>query len=1009
MLKVRSLSVVTVGLGPALRPQRSAPQRGGGSLHALAWLFTVGLCIGSPSPGFAQDTDEDGLIDSVEELLGTDPSNDDSDGDGLLDGEEINGRRVRGQVVPLGSYGCDPLVQDIFVEIDWMADPDGDPRPAAREVYNAAVDVLRAFEASGTGIRIHFDLGPSIADFLAEGEYDETVGFHRFTESADPRKVLPYQAVLPLRPTCGTSTELSLYEIYHDSEIFQASRRNLFYYVLFAERGLPSDLSQRNSSGVVSSFDDHLSRLAGLSPTGVQVGAFFRQPTRGLPPRQQRYQLAASLLHELGHAFGFGHGGVLEDGHWDNRDNKPNYPSIMNKRYQLWGVDTVNGRRVLDFSHGIFSSVDERQVLETAGLGTLPNEHILGVLGVEHLESEQHPLNLDWNRNGEIDLLPYGRDLSLDLMIAQEPLSDHDDWGHLLRNGFDGIGKNAYRLSGGSCGAAAAFRRLEGDVDGDGSADLVLGTRAGVRVYAGDGAGGFGPGPVVTLDRQIAEGLSSSLFHPGLLDLDGDGDREIILHLGDRVLLVDHTDQGFEVIWDGTRVVPLPRDGGPDEGLGAPETLPWSFAATDTLRVLAAGGAQEAVLIVQNGNRFAVLSYRAGAGNSQGSLGRLTGADLPVGPRPNAPLVVLAGRTLRSKRATLLVRDRGALHELHVENNSVRAVRLDVDGSLPGDGDVDEENVVWSLTDEDCFQALDVDGDEHEELLLSSGTRLAILADSAEGPPRVVWSAVDSIGTWPLDRDTQMHPVQLRGDAGSELVLWRGDSLLVLGWDGAVGGFQVVTRVDAVVPLAERQGGSWILDGDQSLHIATLAGDSTASLLLRGQSGLGVIGLQGSGQETVLEVSRYFEGTLAGWPLLPEDSLDICDLDGDEYDELVLQHGDRVGTIRLAPELTELVSVFEVVEDAPVLRELPRFLRGDTNGDGDLDLSDVIIVLQYLFQGRARVVCEKAADYDDSGELDIADGIGLLNYLFMGGRVAPPPGVSVPGIDPTPDDLRCAE
>jgi hypothetical protein len=46
------------------------------------------------------DTDGDGLDDSVETSLGTDPNNTDSDGDGLSDGDEVN------------SYGTDPTTDD---------------------------------------------------------------------------------------------------------------------------------------------------------------------------------------------------------------------------------------------------------------------------------------------------------------------------------------------------------------------------------------------------------------------------------------------------------------------------------------------------------------------------------------------------------------------------------------------------------------------------------------------------------------------------------------------------------------------------------------------------------------------------------------------------------------------------------------------------------------------------------------------------------------------------------
>jgi hypothetical protein len=93
-------------------------------------------------------------------------------------------------------------------------------------------------------------------------------------------------------------------------------------------------------------------------------------------------------------------------------------------------------------------------------------------------------------------------------------------------------------------------------------------------------------------------------------------------------------------------------------------------------------------------------------------------------------------------------------------------------------------------------------------------------------------------------------------------------------------------------------------------------------------------------------------------------------------------------------------------EPLEILSETP-FLRGDANQDGSVDISDVVVVLGYLFLGSRPSACPDAADVDDSGELDLADPISALNYLFNQGSVPPPPGPSRPGVDPTPDTLGC--
>ena len=84
-----------------------------------------------------------------------------------------------------------------------------------------------------------------------------------------------------------------------------------------------------------------------------------------------------------------------------------------------------------------------------------------------------------------------------------------------------------------------------------------------------------------------------------------------------------------------------------------------------------------------------------------------------------------------------------------------------------------------------------------------------------------------------------------------------------------------------------------------------------------------------------------------------------------------------------------------------------QFMRSDTNFDGEVDLSDPVVTLLYLFQGGAPPNCEDAADVDDSGKLDISDAIYTLLYLFRGG---PQPSNPFPlvGDDLTSDPLSCS-
>jgi hypothetical protein len=85
-----------------------------------------------------------------------------------------------------------------------------------------------------------------------------------------------------------------------------------------------------------------------------------------------------------------------------------------------------------------------------------------------------------------------------------------------------------------------------------------------------------------------------------------------------------------------------------------------------------------------------------------------------------------------------------------------------------------------------------------------------------------------------------------------------------------------------------------------------------------------------------------------------------------------------------------------------------RFIRGEVNADGRMDLGDMIFTLTYLFAQGDEPPCLKSADVNDDGALEIGDPIFGLNYLFASGP-APPTPVAGCGFDFTADTLECEE
>lgn len=87
----------------------------------------------------------------------------------------------------------------------------------------------------------------------------------------------------------------------------------------------------------------------------------------------------------------------------------------------------------------------------------------------------------------------------------------------------------------------------------------------------------------------------------------------------------------------------------------------------------------------------------------------------------------------------------------------------------------------------------------------------------------------------------------------------------------------------------------------------------------------------------------------------------------------------------------------------------PTFRRGDADGDGQLNITDAVLTLGFLFLGTRTPSCLDAADADDDGHVMLTDAVYLLSYLFNAGPPLPPPASPSCGIDPTADALDCQQ
>ena len=75
-------------------------------------------------------------------------------------------------------------------------------------------------------------------------------------------------------------------------------------------------------------------------------------------------------------------------------------------------------------------------------------------------------------------------------------------------------------------------------------------------------------------------------------------------------------------------------------------------------------------------------------------------------------------------------------------------------------------------------------------------------------------------------------------------------------------------------------------------------------------------------------------------------------------------------------------SVAEASPEAPPVR-------GDSNGDAELNITDLIFILEYLFRGGDDLACAAAGDANGDGEINISDVSTLAMFLFLGGPDLP--------------------
>ena len=67
---------------------------------------------------------------------------------------------------------------------------------------------------------------------------------------------------------------------------------------------------------------------------------------------------------------------------------------------------------------------------------------------------------------------------------------------------------------------------------------------------------------------------------------------------------------------------------------------------------------------------------------------------------------------------------------------------------------------------------------------------------------------------------------------------------------------------------------------------------------------------------------------------------------------------------------------------------------GDANGDGSVNVSDAVWIINYVFVGSGPPIPLACGDANGDGSVNVSDAVWIINYVFVGGA---PPGDCMPG------------